>query len=118
MRIIVCGGRRFRARGRIFAVLGRFHQQFGISALIHGAYSGADTVAAEWAATRGVCALPFPADWDKWGRAAGPIRNGQMILVGRPDAVIAFPGGDGTNNMIDQAEKAGITVYKIPMRDE
>ena len=53
----------------------------------------------------------FPADWDKHGRAAGPIRNAQMARYA--DAVALFPGGRGTASMRRVAEKAGITVYEF-----
>jgi hypothetical protein len=52
------------------------------------------------------------AKWHVHGRAAGPIRNGVMIDM-RPDIVIAFPGGDGTADMVAQATEAGIRVIRI-----
>ena len=55
----------------------------------------------------------YPADWDTHGRGAGPIRNKQMLEEGKPDLVIAFPGGKGTANMIGQAKEAGIPVREI-----
>jgi hypothetical protein len=57
----------------------------------------------------------FYADWDKHGRAAGPIRNQQMLDEGKPDLVVAFllPQGSGTLDMIRRTEKAGIEVRVI-----
>ena len=55
-------------------------------------------------AANGVVVEEFKADWDKFGRAAGPIRNAQMLREGKPDLVVAFPGGRGTANMVAQAK--------------
>lgn len=99
---------------RIRFVLDYYHDSNPFSVVIHGAARGADTLAAEWARDRGIPVLPFPADWDSHPRAAGPIRNAQMLREGKPDVVIAFPGGRGTANMIDQAERAGVPVLRIP----
>lgn len=61
----------------------------------------------------GVKHLPFEADWHTHGRAAGPIRNRRMIEEGKPDLVVAFPGGRGTANMVNQARAAGIEVREV-----
>lgn len=74
---------------------------------------GVDSFAAEWAIKFGFKLYKFPAEWDKYGRKAGPIRNQQMLDEGKPDAVIAFPGGTGTADMVRRSEKAGIKVYRI-----
>lgn len=115
-RVLVCGGRDFVDYARAHAVLDHYHAESGgFSCLIQGAARGADTLAAEWADARGIRVLPFPADWDGHGRSAGHIRNAQMLREGKPDVVIAFPGGRGTDNMIDQATRAGVPVLRIPV---
>ena len=113
-RVLVCGGRDFVDHARVRAVLDHYHNDNPFSVVIHGAARGADTLAAEWADARSIRVLPFPADWDGHGRSAGHIRNAQMLREGKPDVVIAFPGGRGTANMIDQAERAGVPVLRIP----
>ncbi len=55
----------------------------------------------------------IPADWDKFGKGAGPIRNQQMIDEGKPDLVVAFPGGTGTADMVKRAKKHGIEVIEV-----
>jgi hypothetical protein len=50
----------------------------------------------------------FPADWNKYGKAAGPIRNAQMAKYA--DAVILFPGGRGTANMRKLAKEHGLEI--------
>jgi len=44
--------------------------------------------------------------------AAGPIRNQWMLKYGKPDLVLALPGGAGTASMIDLASKAGVPFKK------
>ena len=81
--------------------------------IISGAGSGADTVATDWAVVNWVSFLEFSADWKKLGNAAGPIRNQQMIDEGKPDLVLAFPGGTGTADMVRRAKAAGIEVREV-----
>jgi hypothetical protein len=84
------------------------------SVVIHGACpTGADRWADEWATTSWCPAVTFEADWKAHGRAAGPIRNQQMIDDGRPDLVVAFPGGRGTADMVRRARRAGIVVQVV-----
>jgi hypothetical protein len=61
---------------------------------------------------RGVDIRTFSADWDKLGAAAGPVRNQKMLVEGRPDLVVAFPGGKGTADMVRRSERAGISAFR------
>lgn len=82
--------------------------------MIHGAAPGADRLAGNLAAMMGHNVEAYPADWDTYGRAAGGIRNAQMLREGKPDVVYAFrlPGDSpGTDNMIKQAKAAGLPVF-------
>ena len=81
--------------------------------IISGAAKGADSVAIDWAVVNWCKCHIFPADWDKHGKAAGYIRNRQMLEEGKPDLVMAFPGGKGTAMMVDIAKKAGVPVKEI-----
>lgn len=120
MRVLVCGGRTFGVdrHGNIleqayplFDALEDILERYGGQlVVIEGGARGADALAALWAADRGVQHLQFPADWDRHGSAAGSIRNLQMILEGKPDLVLAAPGGPGTRNMIKQAKQHDIEV--------
>lgn len=112
-RVLVCGGRDYDDREQLFRILDAAHQANPIICLIHGAARGADTLAADWALERDVLCNAYPADWDRDGRAAGPIRNRKMLEVGKPHMVIAFAGGKGTANMIEQAEAAKIPVVRV-----
>lgn len=112
MRVLVCGGRDFHDRTKVYATLDRLHAKRCITIVIQGAADGADRLAAEWGWDRGIMVSSFPADWQTFGRAAGHKRNQQMLDEGKPDGVIAFPGGAGTADMIRRAEAAGIKVWQ------
>lgn len=115
-RVLVCGGRDFHDYGLLCRAMDRAVERWGISVLIHGAARGADSLADQWAKKCGIPVEVYPADWETYKRAAGMIRNRQMLIDGRPDLVIAFPGGTGTAGMIRIATEAGVPVYQIRRR--
>ncbi len=108
--VLVRGGRDYADRERVFQVLDQLQSERPIKAIIHGAASGADRLAGEWARGRLKAEIARPANWRLHGKAAGPIRNSEMLLL-KPDMVVAFPGGRGTQDMINQAKRAGIEVW-------
>ena len=108
MRLLVTGGRTYQDYKAVCHALDTLHAQTPITLLIHGNAQGADTLARKWAYTRGVPHSSFPAEWDKHGKAAGPIRNQQMLTEGHPNAYLAFPGGRGTQDMVSRCKRAGI----------
>lgn len=111
-RVLVCGGRDKRSledRVLVWQVLDRVRP----ATVISGGAPGIDTFAAEWARSVGAMSIVFYAQWDVYGRAAGPIRNGRMLKEGAPSLVIAFPGGRGTANMVKQARAAGVQVLVV-----
>lgn len=112
MRILVCGGREFDQRGLLYNTLSEIADE-GTCTIISGMARGADTLAVDWAILNNSNVDKYPADWTKYGRKAGPIRNQQMLDEGKPDLVIAFKGGHGTNDMVKRARKAGIKVRTI-----
>lgn len=117
MRILVCGGRDFSDQGLLCKVLGNLVDEFGQEfTIIEGGARGADRMAGTWAQIHNKGHLSFPADWDRYGAAAGPMRNQQMIDEGKPDLVLAFPGGTGTADMIRRAKTAGIEVRQFEYR--
>lgn len=112
MRLLVCGGRDYSNRVKLFEILDLWHENYPVLTIIQGAARGADSLAGEWAKERGVPQEIFPADWEKHGKSAGFKRNRQMLEEGKPHFVLAFAGGRGTAMMIDIAEKAGVSVWK------
>jgi len=81
--------------------------------IIQGGAKGADECARRWANEHSVGCETYHADWKKYGKAAGPIRNRKMLDLGNPDLVIAFPGGNGTQNMVALARQNYIEVKEI-----
>ena len=84
-----------------------------VQAVLHGAARGADQAIASAAEQLGWPQIACPAAWQQYGRAAGPIRNSQMLErslaltaalpLGAGLLVIAFPGSRGTASLLDQA---------------
>lgn len=111
MKVLVCGSRHFNDYARVEGIL----SGYAITEIISGMARGADALGERYALERGIHCRTFPADWTKHGRAAGPIRNGQMLREGKPDLVVAFlaPGSRGTANMIAQTKKAGVKTVVV-----
>ena len=91
IKVLVCGGRDF----------------------ISGHARGADKLGERFANANQCKLLIFPADWKTHKKGAGPIRNQQMIDEGKPDLVVALPGGRGTADMVRRAKKHGIEVAEV-----
>lgn len=115
LRVLVCGGRDYTNATRLEAELLMLDHDRGIDCIIHGNARGADTLANRAAKAFGWKTDVYPADWSKHGKSAGPIRNGVMLQFGKPDVVMAFPGGVGTNDMVKRARAAGVTVLEITL---
>jgi hypothetical protein len=114
MKVLVCGGRDFNDALTLGSWLGGIHKKQGIDLLIEGGARGADFMAREFAKWMGIPVRTFEADRQKHGRAAGPIRNQQMLDEGKPDLVVAFPGGNGTADMVRRARLAGVEIFEAP----
>jgi SLOG family YspA-like protein len=106
MKILVCGGRDLPANA-VREWLDVHIESANVTSVIQGGAKGADAGAKQWAEVNKIRCEEYPANWDKYGKAAGMIRNKQMLDDAAPDLVIAFPGGTGTANMTDLARKAG-----------
>ena len=86
--------------------------------VLHGGARGADAAIARAADQLGWCSVVMPAQWQQHGRAAGPIRNRELLqqAIARAVAhsspgsmasvlVVAFPGGAGTASLVQQARR-------------
>ncbi len=108
MRVLACGDREWTNSNLIAETLG----DLPFDTIIEGEQRGADRLAREFARSWGRHFIPYPANWTRYGRAAGPIRNKQMLDSGKPDLVVAFHNhieeSKGTANMLCQAEDAGV----------
>lgn len=111
MRVLVCGGRDYFDAIRVDTVLDHVVTP---SVVIQGGARGADAMAANWAAKRGIEMLCYKANWHYHGKRAGIVRNEWMLEDGKPDIVVAFPGGRGTAHMVSIAKLAGVPVIEVP----
>lgn len=110
MRVLVCGGRDYVDFKRLSEEM---ESIMPINLVIDGAARGADDLAHKWAREHGVASCRFPAQWGFYGNRAGPIRNTWMLDYGKPDLVLAFPGGRGTANMVGKAREVGVEVRQV-----
>lgn len=104
------------------------HNAYKGTRLIHGDATGIDTIAANEARAMGWLVKPFPADWVKHPKTAGPIRNRQMFEEGKPDLGITFgslikhrTGGgvklSGTGDMVSVMNAGGVQVFLVSSPD-
>ncbi len=121
-RILVCGDRDWTDKQLICDVLMDFWWERGDCVVIEGDCRGADQMAGAIAEMMGMEVKKFPADWDKYHKGAGPIRNQQMLDEGKPDIVLAFHSNigesKGTMDMIRRANKAGLVVTLYPSKEQ
>ena len=111
MRVLICGDRHWCDNDTIKKYLESLPKD---TVIIEGEAPGADIMAREEAQKLGLKVLWFPAEWAKYGRSAGPIRNKRMLDEDKPDLVVAFHNNieksKGTRNMLKQAEMAKIPI--------
>lgn len=114
MRILVCGGRDYTDYPLMLETMSEVMSYYTLEpedvVIIHGAAPGADSLIDKWAKDHGAGLEIYPAEWRKYGHQAGLIRNQRMLSEGKPNLVIAFPGGRGTRDMINRSRKAGKAV--------
>ncbi|MBC8306892.1 MAG: DUF2493 domain-containing protein [Pelagibacterales bacterium] len=113
MKVAIIGSRGFDDYNLVEATMEEFHStNFQTTTLVSGGAKGADRLGEKWANNHNIPTKIFLAEWDKYGRAAGFIRNKDIIA--NADYVIAFWDGEskGTKHSLDLCEKNGI-LYTI-----
>lgn len=115
IRVCATGGRDFHDLGFVWSNLDALHgmpaymggrgpiREIGI-----GCADGLDDLVWKWAIANKVPWKRYVADWDRWGKAAGALRNGAMLADFRPRELLVFPGGVGTTDCARKARKWGI----------
>lgn len=106
--VVVTGGRDYTDAAMVNKTLDRLHAAHGVTLLVEGGATGADSLARAWAKAHKIPFKTVKADWDKLGPKAGPVRNGQMLERYKPDIVVAFPGNAGTADCVSQARMKDI----------
>lgn len=113
MKTIIAGCRDFTNYPHLKQTVDEFRKTNTITEIVSGGARGADAMGEQYAVEYNIPLKIYPADWEKHGRAAGPIRNRHMAEYG--DQLIAIWDGKsrGTKNMIDNMHKLGKPVYII-----
>ena len=122
MKVLVCGGRDYLDYKKVESVLDSQYRAAPLNKenpyyhdliIIQGGATGADFLAKAWSYCKPVPCEEYKAEWKLYGNSAGYRRNTQMLVEGKPDLVIAFPGGRGTANMVKLAKEAGVEVHVV-----
>lgn len=113
------GGRTFSDQIMFDDVMVRLVGMFGCPAkVVHGAAQGLDSMADEWARRMAINVVACPADWEKLGNRAGPIRNEEVLMEHEPKRLIAFPGGKGTADMVRRAKNRRGKIEVVEIKPE
>jgi hypothetical protein len=120
MRVAITGGRNRTPTHEEMEVFWRIFHRLCVSELLHGNARGTDQyvagVVTNWKDDEHVIRVDIDHSVDGPWPAAGCHRNGRMLRMGAGDkktveALIAFPGGSGTTDCVNQARALGIPVY-------
>lgn len=112
MKTIIAGPRDYYVYQSLLEAIDKISWE--ITEVVSGRARGVDKMGERWAKEHGIPVQPFPADWDRFGKRAGPLRNIQMAnYVGSAGALLALWDHQttGTGNMIEVAREKGLTVY-------
>lgn len=113
MKTIIAGSRNFNDYELLKREVDKVHEIAPITEVVSGGARGADSMGEWWARQNGIALIIFPADWNRFGKAAGPIRNTQMANYAQ--MLIAFLAKDskGTKDMIEKANRHNLIVKVI-----
>lgn len=113
-KVLCCGGRNFNDYQAVCNALDAVRRTVTDRfAVIHGGAQGADALSGLWARSKGFPEIIVPANFAHYSKGAGHIRNGWMVELCAPDYCVAFPGGNGTADMVAKCSKADIIVWKV-----
>lgn len=114
MNIVVTGGRNYVMTASDYVFLEGVVSILGAAAILTGGARGVEAQAEAWARRRAIPVQTMRPNWTTDGDAA-PFRA-HARLAAAADAVIAFPGAEGTADMLDQARRIGLPVHESPGR--
>lgn len=111
MKIVVTGGRDYEDWAMVQEVLDRLNPSH---VYVGDCPTGADEMARAWCDNNKVNYTIFVANWDKFKKAAGPLRNAEMLgKAGHEATVLAFPGGKGTDNCVKTAIQKNMIILRV-----
>lgn len=111
MRTIIAGNRDIFDYDSLLKAISEIDWE--ITEVVSGGAKGVDAMGERWAEETGKPIKKFPADWIKYGKAAGPIRNREMAKYAEALVAIWAEGSKGTTNMINQARLHGLKVHVL-----
>lgn len=113
MKVIIAGSRHMP--DSLYNLIGEAIKFSGydVTEIISGRARGADRLGEHYAKVNRIPLKAFPADWVKYGKAAGPIRNSEMKNYADAAIVFIWDNSRGSANMISQMQKAGKPVFIV-----
>lgn len=119
MKLLVCGSRKGCPENKwLRSEIRKYMKPGTINLIVTGGATGVDSQAKLFALETGIPYCEFPALWGKLGAEAGPFRNQYMLEFIKPDMVLAFPGGKGTEDCVKKAVRLKIPVeYALQPQD-
>ena len=121
MKLIVTGGRDYNNYELVDKVLTQVYNEMfpnQIVAVVQGNAKGADALGKRWALANNIPCEEFDADWQRYGKAAGVMRNQEMLDESQPCVVVAFPGGRGTFDMMRRTKQAGVELSVVKDQED
>lgn len=111
--LAVIGSRTFSNSALLAEHMDEVCAAYHVSVVVSGGAKGADSLAANYAASRGLPVQIFEPDWAQFGRGAGPIRN--KAIVNAADVVLAFWDGEskGTQQALTYAKQKAKQVIVV-----
>lgn len=114
MKVIVCGGREYDNYFVLSNVLLQVYKDYCFTTIVQGGARGADMLARKWAIENNFPYEEYAADWARYPGSAGFIRNQEMLDESGATLVVAFPGGNGTWDMMKRAKaKPGVELIVV-----
>lgn len=113
MKLLVAGSREYTDYNRIKSLLDKIVSEYNIDTIISGTARGADRLGERYAREHNLNLEQYPADWDRYGKSAGYIRN--KVMVEQADVLLALwkDRSPGTGHTIELAKKKGIQRFIV-----
>lgn len=120
MRLGIIGSRKFNDREFAYEKLDALHAFYKFKTVVSGGARGADSIGSDWASARGLDALIFLPEYEKYGRSAPFRRN--TDIVENSDIIVAFWDGKstGTKDSLEKAKVRGVItkIYYVGLDHE
>jgi len=116
MRVLICAGRHYADTRHCRQVLEAFQRLHEVRVLIHGGNQFLGSEIEVWARELGADIVRYPPNWQLHGKLAESLRNNFMLKDSRPDIVIALPGGEDTEELVNRSKAAGIPTLSVGER--